>query len=236
MMAVNIACLRHIPSGAARVTLTNDATTSEFEMATTMTAPHNPPFRAEHVGSFLRPPALLQARETYSAGKLSAQHLRSLEDEAIKNVVALQESLGLQSITDGEFRRSAWFDGFVGPALGPIKVGRGSIADGYFVDEAGDKFPLILLEVTGRIRWQKPVYVDHFQFIQSLTARMPKVTIPSPTYFHFRSGRAHIDQKVYADLDLFWEDIVDAYHKELRALADAGCRYVQFDDPPMAFL
>src|SRR5262245_47581889 len=186
-MAENIAGFGHIPSRAVRVTSINYATTSESEMATAMTAPHNPPFRAEHVGSFLRPPALLHARETHRAGKLSTQQLRSLEDDAIKSVVALQESLGLQSITDGEFRRSAWFDGFVGPAVGPIKVGRGSIADGYFVDEAGDKFPLILLDVAGRIRWQKPVYVDHFQFIQSLTARMPKVTIPSPTYFHFRS-------------------------------------------------
>jgi methionine synthase II (cobalamin-independent) len=197
-------------------------------------APHNPPFRADHVGSLLRPAELIHARAEHEAGKISAQQLRVIEDDAIRKAVALQEEVGLQSITDGEYRRGMFFGGFYG-AVG-VRFESSSLEDGYFIDRKGEKVPLVVAKVNQRIRWNGPIHAGDFKFIQSLTSFTPKITIPSPVYAHFRAGRANISKDVYPDLDSFWDDIVAAYRKELGALAEAGCRYVQLDDTPLPFL
>ncbi len=201
----------------------------------TATAPHNPPFRADHVGSLLRPPDLKKARQDRSEERISAQELRSIEDAAIRRVVAQQERIGLQSITDGEFRREDFYTDFFVRGLGGVEVRMESTA-AYFVDHEGRKIPVPWAQVVSRMRWRAPIYADHFRFLQSVTKRTPKVTIPSPIILHFTSGSAAIRKGAYPNMDLFWADIIDAYQKEMNSLNDAGCRYLQVDDPPMATL
>ncbi len=199
-------------------------------------APHNPPFRADHVGSFLRPPRLLSARADREAGRISAEELRAIEDEAIAEVVRFQESLGLQSITDGEYRRAVFYTAFYA-GLGEISaVYDTSGQEWSFVDRQGHRLPLIIPTVTSRLRWTAPIHAGDFAFVRSLTSRVPKITIPSPTILHLRAGREHISREAYPDLDLFWEDIVDAFRKELTALHQAGCAYVQIDETTLASL
>lgn len=198
-------------------------------------APHNPPFRADHVGSLLRPPELKKARQNLVTGKISAEELRSLEDVFIRRVVAQQEQAGLRSITDGEFRREDFYTDFFVRGLGGVEVRMESSA-AYFVDHEGRKIPVPWAQVVSRMRWLAPIYADHFRFLQSVTKQTPKVTVPSPIILHFTSGSAAIRKGAYPDLDLFWADIVDAFQKEMKSLHDAGCRYLQVDDPPMATL
>ena len=201
-------------------------------------APHDPPFRADHVGSLLRPPKLLKARAERAAGKISAEGLREIEDAAIREVVACQEEVGLQSITDGEYRREIFYSDFYFRGLGggTVAYDPSSIDEVYFIDREGHKLPLLVPKVEARMRWHGPIHVDDFNFLRSATTRTPKITIPSPTIIHFRAGRQNISKEAYPDIELFWEDIVDAFHRELKALADAGCRYVQIDETTLASL
>jgi len=199
-------------------------------------APHNPPFRADHVGSFLRPPQLLSARADREAGKISAADLRAIEDDAIRDVVRFQESLGLQSITDGEYRRAVFYMGFYGGLGGVSATYDTSGQEFTFVDRQGHKLPLIIPTVEARLKWRTSIHAAEFKFLRSLTSRTPKMTIPSPTILHLRSGREHISREAYPDLDLFWADIVDAFRSELAALFEAGCRYVQIDETTLASL
>jgi 5-methyltetrahydropteroyltriglutamate--homocysteine methyltransferase len=198
-------------------------------------APHDPPFRADHVGSLLRPAALKKARQDLAAGKISALDLRFLEDTAIRRVVARQEEVGLQSITDGEFRREDFYTDFFVRGLGGVEVRMESTA-AYFVDHEGRKIPVPWTQVVSRMKWRESIYAEHFKFLRSITTRTPKVTVPSPIILHFTCGSAAICKSAYPDMDVFWEDITDAYQKEMRSLYDAGCRYLQVDDPPMATL
>lgn len=198
-------------------------------------APHNPPFRADQVGSLLRPPELKTARQDRAAGRISADDLRSIEDTAIRKVIARQEQVGLQSITDGEFRREDFYTDFFVRGLGGVEVRMESTA-AYFVDHEGRKIPVPWTQVVSRMQWRKPIYADHFRFLQSITKQTPKVTVPSPIILHFTCGSSAIRAKAYPDMDLFWADIIDAYQKEMGSLYEAGCRYLQVDDPPMATL
>jgi 5-methyltetrahydropteroyltriglutamate--homocysteine methyltransferase len=200
-----------------------------------ISAPHNPPFRADQVGSLLRPAELKNLRADHAAGKTSADELRIAEDVAIRRVVAQQEEVGLESITDGEFRREDFYTDFFVRGLGGVEV-RQETTVAYFVDHEGRKIPVPWTQVVSRVRWRKPIYEDHFRFLQSVTTRMPKVTVPSPIILHFTCGSAAITERAYPDMDLFWTDIVDAYQHEMRSLYNAGCRYLQVDDPPMATL
>ena len=201
------------------------------------TAPHNPQFRADHVGSFLRPPELLSARADREAGKISPAELHAIEDAAIRGVVKFQEGLGLQSITDGEYRRAVFYMGFYGGLGGVSAAYEAAGGQGLtFVDRQGHKLPLIIPTVERRLRWTAPIHAAEFKFLASLTARTPKMTIPSPTILHLRAGREHINRAAYPDLDLFWADIVDAFRRELAALYEAGCRYVQIDETTLASL
>ena len=197
----------------------------------TAAAPHNPPFRADQVGSLLRPEVLKKARQDRAAGKISALDLQSLEDAAIRRIVARQEDIGLQSITDGEFRREDFYTDFFVRGLGGVEVRMESTA-AYFVDHEGRKIPVPWTQVVSRLKWREPIYAEHFKFLRSITTRTPKVTVPSPIILHFTCGSSAICKNAYPDMDVFWADIIDAYQKEMRSLYDAGCRYLQVDDPP----
>jgi len=191
-----------------------------------------PPFRADHVGSFLRPKYLLEARERAAKGEIDARALRDVEDRAITEVVKMQEEAGLQSITDGEFRRTYFHVDFLQQLDGvqtdiPVSVTR---ADG--------KHELAppVMRVIGKVRHARNIQLADFQYLRSQTQRTPKVCIPSPTMLHFRGGRAGISREHYPDLEQFYEDVAEAYGQELAALAAAGCRYVQMDDTNLAYL
>lgn len=201
-------------------------------------APHDPPFRAEHVGSLLRPPELLKARNDAAAGTIAPADLKRIEDESIRHTVAFQESVGLRSITDGEYRRDVFYADFYCRGLGGVTIAYdpAAVDEQYFIDREGHKLPIIVPRVRERMRWRQPIHVSDFTFLSGLAKHTPKLTMPSPTIIHFRAGRANISKDAYPDLDLFWEDIVDAFHKEFAALAAAGCRYVQIDETTLASL
>ena len=199
-----------------------------------MSARLTPPFRADHVGSFLRPPELLDARERRKKGEISREALRAVEDSAIRDIVRFQEDAGLSGITDGEFRRTYFHIDFLEQLSGVETKGGISV---HFHSAKGDvDFAPPVMHVTGPVRHAKNIQVDDFKFLQSVTTRTPKVTIPSPTMLHFRGGRDAISREAYPDLEAFFADVAAAYRTEIRALADAGCRYLQLDDTNLAYL
>ncbi len=193
----------------------------------------NPPFRADQVGSLLRPTALLAARQQAATGKITKRELRAVEDQHIARVVKQQEAIGLQGITDGEFRRTFFHLDFLEQLAGVTVTG--SIAAS---SDAAEKvhFTPPKLSVTGKLRHAKNIQVDDFNFLKSQVSRTPKVCIPSPTMVHFRGGRAAIDIESYPDLDQFFADLAQCYRDEIAALYAAGCRYLQLDDTNLAYL
>jgi 5-methyltetrahydropteroyltriglutamate--homocysteine methyltransferase len=195
-------------------------------------APHNPPFRAEHIGSLLRPPELLKARTENEDGILSDADLRKVEDEHIRKVVARQEEIGLQSITDGEYRRSVFYTDFASRGLKGASVYYESERM-FFVDDENNKIAVPLLRIDGPLRWTEPIHAAEFKFTQALTRGTVKMTLPSPTSIYSVDGR-NVTTEAYTDLIVLRADLVDAYQKELPALAAAGCRYVQLDEVPIA--
>jgi len=203
-----------------------------------MTTRTTPPFRADHVGSFLRPPYLLDARAKKAAGEISAAQLREVEDRAITEVVRFQRDCGLKSITDGEFRRTYFHIDFLEQMGGvktdiPVTVKR---ADG------SEELAPPVIRVVDKVRHVKDIQRADFEYLKSQVEQhapgcTPKVTIPSPTMLHFRGGRAGISRDAYPELDpAFYDDVARAYGDELKSLFDAGCRYVQMDDTNMAYL
>ncbi|MGZ5597731.1 MAG: 5-methyltetrahydropteroyltriglutamate--homocysteine S-methyltransferase [Usitatibacter sp.] len=199
-----------------------------------MSARTKPPFRADHVGSFLRPKKLLEARERQAKGEISKPELRKVEDEAIRDIVKFQEDLGLQGITDGEFRRTFFHIDFL-EQLDGVETHAGFASQ--FHTKKGDiGFAPPVLKVTGKVKHGKPIQLEDFKFLKSVTKRTPKVTIPSPTMLHFRSAREGISKEAYPDLDQFFDDVAKAYRDEIKSLGDAGCTYLQLDDTNLAYL
>jgi len=196
----------------------------------------NPPFHAEHIGSFLRPAVLLAARDAHAAGRLSAEALRAAEDAAIRDFVALQESLGFQAVTDGEFRRSTYTENFTTSGLSGIAAEQTGDGAWAYADASGHRERARILSVNGPIRWHASTNAWDFAFLRGVTGRTAKMTLPGPCYIHFRAGRERISRDVYPRLEDFWSDLIAAYAAELRALADAGCRYVQLDETSIAKL
>ena len=190
------------------------------------------PHRAEHVGSLLRPRELKDAFRARSEARISDEEFRSVQDRAIADAVALQEEIGLRSITDGEFRRAAWSAGFVW-ALDGLEP-RDSLYE--FRDERGDVIRWQTCFAARKIRRARPIALDEFRFVRRLTNRDVKVTIPAPSFLHFFRGRAAVDPAVYPDLGAFWDDVVAVYRAELADLASAGATYVQLDEVPIAML
>jgi 5-methyltetrahydropteroyltriglutamate--homocysteine methyltransferase len=201
-----------------------------------------PPFRAEHVGSLLRPEKLLKARaaiegdqyRTVAKSTMYAE-LKDIEDEAIRDAVKLQESAGLQSITDGEFRRRSWYQDFLltlgGTSITFVDASKTISAAMPFEDAGGvEMLPGHLVQVTGKLTRKAGIFTEHFKFLKSATARTPKATLPAPTMLHFWGGRPAIDAKAYPDLEEFWSDAVSIWLAEINDLAALGCTYVQLDD------
>ena len=194
----------------------------------------NPPFRADHVGSLLRPLRLKEARTRFQNHEITNEQLRALEDEAIREVVRKQESIGLQSITDGEFRRTFFHIDFL-QRLEGVAIS-GGIATKFHTREGEIDFAPPRVTVTGKLRHVRDIQTADFTFLRSVATRTPKVTIPSPTMVHFRGGRKGIDITAYPDLDEFFEDLAQVYRDEVASLYQAGCRYIQFDDTNLAYL
>lgn len=193
-----------------------------------------PPFRADHVGSFLRPKELMDARTKFRDGGISAAELRAVEDEAIKGIAKFQEDLGLKGITDGEFRRRYFHVDFLVQLDGVVEEGGMSKK---FKSATGElDFAPPVMKINDKIRHAKPIEVENFKFLNSVTGQTPKVTIPSPTMLHFRGGRNAVDQKAYPDMDEFYADVATAYGQEIEALGAAGCTYLQLDDTNLAYL
>jgi 5-methyltetrahydropteroyltriglutamate--homocysteine methyltransferase len=195
-----------------------------------------PPFRADHVGSLLRPQALLKARADHAAGRITADDLRAAEDEAIRAVVRMQEDVGLQSATDGEFRRTSWHMDFI-YQLGGLSPAEEHIKVEFRNEQGVLDFETAALHVDSKIRLENTIFADAFQFLQrTVTAAVPKLTIPSPNMAHYRGGPASIDPAVYPDIEEFWSDLSAAYAEEVRRLGEMGCRYLQLDDTSLAYL
>jgi 5-methyltetrahydropteroyltriglutamate--homocysteine methyltransferase len=208
-----------------------------------MTQREKPPFRADHVGSFLRPRYLLDARAQHAAGAISAAALRDVEDRAITEIVQFQHDVGLQSITDGEFRRTYFHIDFL-DQLGGVKT---DVPVTIRRPDGSEELAPPAMRVIGPVRHVKDIQRADFEFLKSQVDALsgpsggasltPKVTIPSPTMLHFRGGRAGISREAYPELDpAFYDDVARAYGEELQSLADAGCTYVQMDDTNMAYL
>ena len=197
------------------------------------------PFRADHVGSFLRPKFLLDAREQRAKGEITPEQLRAVEDKAITEIVKFQEDVGLQSITDGEFRRTYFHIDFL-EQLGGVKT---DIPVTIMRPDGTEELAPPVMRVIGKVKHVKDIQRADFEFLKSQVSALPtkgltpKVTIPSPTMLHFRGGRAGIDRVAYPELDPdFYDDVAQAYGDELRSLAAAGATYVQMDDTNLAYL
>ena len=190
-----------------------------------------PPFRADHVGSFLRPAALKEARAKREQGKTSAAELKAVEDREIENIIAKQEEIGLKLATDGEFRRSWWHFDFLGQLDGVelYEAEQGIQFHGVQTKAQG-------LRIVGKLGFSNHPMVEHFKFLKAHTKVTPKMTIPAPPVLHFRLPKDGIDKSVYPDLDGFFHDLGQAYKTAVRAFYDAGCRYLQFDDTVWAYL
>jgi 5-methyltetrahydropteroyltriglutamate--homocysteine methyltransferase len=195
-----------------------------------------PPFRADHVGSFLRPARLLKARDDFASGAIDAAALRVIEDDAIRETVRRQEDVGLQAATDGEFRRASWHMDFIYQIDG-ISKEAGHLAVQFHNEEGDIEFTPAALHVDAKLGISKTIFGDDFRFVQdTVTRAVPKLTIPSPSMVHYRAGRAAIDPSVYADMDGFWADLTAAYAEEVRRLGELGCTYLQFDDTSLAYM
>src|SRR4051812_10326657 len=191
-----------------------------------------PPFRADHVGSLLRPAALKEARARREAGEIAAAALKAIEDAEIASVIRKQEEVGLKGVTDGEFRRAFWQIDFLERLQGVES----------YLGERKVKFQgvqpkPVLLRVKNKLGGYTPhPMIEHFKFVQAHTGRTPKMTIPSPSSLHFRYGREAIPEAIYPDMEEFYGDLGQSYRKVVRAFADAGCRYLQLDEVNLAYL
>ena len=197
----------------------------------------SPPFRADHVGSLLRPPELLQAREAHAAGRLDDAGLKQAEDAAIEDVVRMQEDAGLQSVTDGEFRRASWHMDFI-YSIDGISKAPGNMSVQFHNADGDIEFTPAALHIDGKLGVSQTIFAEAFEYLQSVAsdAQTPKLTIPSPSMVHYRGGRAAVDESVYPDMDGFWDDLTSAYAEQVRRLGELGCRYLQFDDTSLAYL
>jgi len=195
-----------------------------------------PPFRAEHVGSLIRPDALIAARERAEKGEIAAEELRRIQQSAIRDVVRLQEELGLKLATDGEYNRQSWHRDFM-LKFRNVRMIPSKLTVRFHSAEGERLHSPPSLAVTGKLaRPDGGIFVDDFRFLASVARVTAKITLPSPSVMHFRGGRAAIDAKAYPDIAAFYDDLARLYREEIRDLANAGCRYVQLDEVNLAYL
>jgi 5-methyltetrahydropteroyltriglutamate--homocysteine methyltransferase len=197
-----------------------------------------PPFRADHVGSLLRPPHVLQARDDFSAGTINGTQLKEIEDTAIRANLAKQGEVGLKTATDGELRRESWHMDFIYQLGGITKVQDSTIKVAFHNKDKNYEWAPPSAHVTSPITLRHTIFEDAFTFVRdnASAAQTPKITIPSPSMVHYRGGREAIDRAVYPDLEQFWDDLAKAYAEEIRRLYDLGARYIQLDDTSMAYV
>jgi 5-methyltetrahydropteroyltriglutamate--homocysteine methyltransferase len=195
-----------------------------------MTSQTSPPFRADQVGSLLRPPALGEARAKFRRNELPAAALKEIEDRCILEAVRRQEAIGLRSVTDGEMRRDWWHLDFLAQLEGVTLTANPGPKFG------GTEEQPPIPSVTGKVACARPIMVEHFRYLESVTRETAKFTIPSPSMLHLRGGRASISREAYPDIEAFWTDVAAAYRRAIRHLADAGCTYLQLDDVSFAYL
>ncbi|MGH2893865.1 MAG: 5-methyltetrahydropteroyltriglutamate--homocysteine S-methyltransferase [Solirubrobacteraceae bacterium] len=202
-----------------------------------MTPRTTPPFRADHVGSLLRPPSVKEARDAFSSGRMSADELRQVEDAAIADVVELQLKAGLRGITDGELRRGSWHMDFIYELDGVSRLDAQS-AFTFHSDRGEVSFTPSAMKVDGRVELSHTIFGEAFTTLKEIVGGrgLPKLTIPSPSMVHYRGGRPAIDPEVYPELDTFWSDLEAAYREEVTRLGELGCAYLQFDDISFAYL
>ena len=195
-----------------------------------------PPFRADHVGSLLRPKSLLAARAEHEAGRLSAEQLRADEDGAIADAVALQQEVGLRAITDGELRRGSWHMDYI-YEIGGVERSEDNLLSKFHNEQGTIEFTPSKPEVRARLSLGETIFGEDFEYLaRTVTRGVPKLTIPSPSMVHYRGGRAAIDVSVSPEMDAFWADLAGVYAEEIGRLATLGCRYLQLDDTSFAYL
>jgi 5-methyltetrahydropteroyltriglutamate--homocysteine methyltransferase len=197
-----------------------------------------PPFRADHVGSLLRPQEVLQARDDFAAGQITAGQLKATEDTAIQKIIGMQGEAGLKTATDGELRRESWHMDFIYSLGGITKVQDDTIKVAFRNKEKSFEWAPPSAHVTAPVTLEETIFGDAFTFVKdnASAAQAPKLTIPSPSMVHYRGGREAISSSVYPDLGQFWDDLANAYAAELQRLYDLGCRYLQLDDTSMAYV
>jgi 5-methyltetrahydropteroyltriglutamate--homocysteine methyltransferase len=203
-----------------------------------MSTRHRPPFRADHVGSLLRPERLHKARAEFKAGQIDRDALRAVEDECILDVIKLQRDAGLKTVTDGELRRTSWHMDFI-YSLGGVTQVEGESLHVHFKDESGEyDYAPPAMKVADKVKLPQPIFADAFTFLRDHAAdgQTPKLTIPSPSMVHYRGGNSSIDHDVYSDMEEFWADLTAAYSAQLHAMYDLGCRYLQLDDTSLAYV
>ena len=194
-----------------------------------------PPFRADHVGSLLRPKALKEAREARSGGRISAEQLREAEDAAVREVVRLQEDIGLEGVTDGEFRRGSWHMDFL-YQVGGVSRAQDTLKIKFHNDKGDIEFNPSALRVSSPLHLDHCIFGDHFSFLKSVARKTPKLTIPAPSMMHYRGGSSVVDPAVYPDMNDFWRALAGVYADEVEALGKLGCQYLQLDDTSLAYL
>lgn len=203
-----------------------------------MSTTDTPPFHADHVGSLLRPPALMEARAKFKAGRLDAEGLRAVEDAAILEAIEMQRAVGLRSVTDGEFRRTSWHMDFIYQLEGIRQVDGESLHVQFKNEQGSYDYAPPAMRVSGRVGLAGTIFAEAFTFLRdhAHADQTPKLTIPSPSMVHYRGGNAAIDRDVYPDVDAFWDDLVQAYRQEIKGLYELGCRYLQLDDTSLSYV
>ncbi|MGZ4351713.1 MAG: 5-methyltetrahydropteroyltriglutamate--homocysteine S-methyltransferase [Solirubrobacteraceae bacterium] len=203
-----------------------------------MASRDTPPFRADHVGSLLRPPDLARARADFKAGTIDRERLRAAEDEAIRGVIELQRAAGLRSVTDGEFRRTSWHMDFI-YSLEGIEQVEGSSIHVHFRNAEGEyDYAPPAMRVAGKVGLNGTIFAEAFSFLRDNASaqQTPKLTVPSPSMVHYRGGNSSIDESVYPELGQFWDDLTRAYAQQLSGAYELGCRYLQLDDTSLAYI
>jgi methionine synthase II (cobalamin-independent) len=197
-----------------------------------------PPFRADHVGSLLRPPEVLRARDDFAAGKINAEQLKEIEDAAIRGLISKQNEVGLKTVTDGELRRESWHMDFIYQLGGIKKVQDDTIKVAFHNKNKNYEWAPPSAHIVDRVTLPNTIFADAFTFLSgnAVEGQTPKLTIPSPSMVHYRGGRAAIDGSVYPDLGQFWDDLAAAYGQQVRRIYDLGCRYLQLDDTSLAYV
>ena len=194
-----------------------------------------PPFRADHVGSLLRPPELIAARQKFGRNEITAEALRKIEQESVRAVVKMQEEIGLQLATDGEYQRSSWHRDFL-QQIGNVRMVENKLKLRFHTHEGDTEMAPPGFRVEGKLHRPHPIFVEHFKFLKSVCHVTPKITIPSPSNIHFRGGREMISREAYPEMEAFYADLATVYREEIADLAAAGCTYFQLDEVNFAYL